>query len=97
MRQKVVLLGCLVLFLFTLHGYALDVAEEIECQELLEALEKNEDKKDADRMTSLLFTAASVFTRTIVIPVGGSRGDLTEEGEKLLKLKLKNCGIEVEP
>ena len=97
MRQKVVLLSSSVLFLFTLQGYALDIAEEIECQELLEALEKNSDKKYADRMTGLLFTAASVFTRTIVIPAGGSRGDLTKEEEKLLKLKLKNCGIEVEP
>ena len=97
MRLNVVLSVVFVASVFVTQGHALDIAEEIECQELLEALEKNKDKKDADRMTSLLFTAAGVFARTIVIPGGRSQGDFTEEEEKLLKLKLKNCGIEVEP
>lgn len=96
MRLNVALSVVLVSSVLAIQVYALDIVEEIKCQELLETLEKNADKKDSDKMATLLFNAASIFSGRIIIPTG-FHGDLKQEEEKLLKLKLKDCGIEVEP
>ena len=96
MRTKVAFFAYFLFLLCSVYGYENDIVKEIECQELLEELQKNEEKKDSDKLATILFNTASVFSGRIIIPTG-FRGNLSEEEAKLLRVKLQSCGFEVEP